>query len=188
MEIITVPINTIKPYWRNPRKNQDAIDKIAASIEQYGYQRPITVDQDHVIITGHTRYAALRQLGVEEVEIIVLDHLTTKKANEFRIVDNKTGEYSDWSWDKLEDEFKDLNKENVSEFFEAFELDALTTTPAEPVMPSVENNESYQDVFNLQPEPENEVKAYTQEQIAAEEHRHNHVLVCPHCYKDFEVE
>ena len=61
MKIETVDINTIKPYWRNPRKNNGAIGH-KNSIAKYGYNNPILIDKDNVIISGHTRYMALRQL------------------------------------------------------------------------------------------------------------------------------
>ena len=71
-ETKTVSIETLIPYWRNPRKNDIAIEKVKASIQEFGYQNPIIVDKDMTIIAGHTRYRALKELGYTEVPVIKL--------------------------------------------------------------------------------------------------------------------
>lgn len=99
--IEVLALDRITPYWRNPRKIDDAgIDKLVHAIETYGYQQPIVVDTDHVIITGHSRYQALRRLGWTEAAVIVSD-LDSRLAQEYRVLDNKLGENSEWDSDKL---------------------------------------------------------------------------------------
>jgi site-specific DNA-methyltransferase (adenine-specific) len=69
----TVALAEIKPYWRNPRDNREAVQKVKQSIKDYGYNQLIGVDKNNVIIVGHTRYRALQELGYKEVEVLMLD-------------------------------------------------------------------------------------------------------------------
>jgi hypothetical protein len=94
--IITLPIGKVKPYWRNPRENNVTVQKVKKSIERYGYNQLVAVDRKHVIIAGHARYLALRELGVDKIAVMVLN-LDDRKARAYRIADNKTGEFSKWS-------------------------------------------------------------------------------------------
>ena len=98
INVKTIKIDNLVPYWRNPRKNDLAVQKVTASIKEFGYQQPIIVDTELVIIAGHTRYAALKALGYEEVQVIITD-MPAKKAKEFRIIDNRTSEYATWTQD-----------------------------------------------------------------------------------------
>lgn len=98
MNVQMVDLETLVPYWRNPRDNTQAVDKVVESIELYGYQTPILVDTELVIIAGHTRYAALRRLGYTQVPVIVSD-MDPGKAKQYRIVDNRTAEYATWTPD-----------------------------------------------------------------------------------------
>jgi hypothetical protein len=121
-ETKTVSIETLIPYWRNPRKNDIAIEKVKASIQEFGYQNPIIVDKDMTIIAGHTRYRALKELGYTEVPVIVTD-MPAKKAKEFRIIDNRTSEYATWS-SELALELKEFTNPDFRElFFPDIQLD-----------------------------------------------------------------
>ena len=99
-KIEKIDINDIQPYWRNPRENREAVAKVKKSIAEYGYNSFITIDKNNVIITGHTRHKALKELGKTKVNVIRLD-LNDKKAKEYRIIDNKTSEYANWTDDLL---------------------------------------------------------------------------------------
>ncbi len=107
LEIKSISIDLVKPYWRNPRKNENAVDAVVESIKEFGMNVPLVVDKEHVILTGHTRYKALRRLGVKEIPVIVVD-LPERKARQFRIADNKTHEFSEWDVDKLKLELEEL--------------------------------------------------------------------------------
>jgi len=111
----TVPLDSLIPYWRNPRKNDVSVEKVAASIEKYGYQSPIVVDQEMTIITGHTRYLALKKLGYTEALVLISD-LPPKQAKEYRIIDNKTSEYATWTDDLLL-ELKEFTDKNTLDIF-----------------------------------------------------------------------
>jgi len=120
--IETVKLDTLVPYWRNPRKNDLAVEKVKASIQEYGYQAPIIVDSKLTIIVGHTRYRALRELGWTEAPVVISD-MPAKKAKEYRIIDNRTSEYAEWT-DDLSLELKEFtNLEFRDLFFPDIELD-----------------------------------------------------------------
>lgn len=108
MKVETVSIDQIKPYENNPRNNDDAVDAVANSIKEFGWQQPIVVDNDRVIIAGHTRYKAAKKLGYKEVPIVVADNLTKEQVNAYRLADNKVGELANWDTKKLDDELQNL--------------------------------------------------------------------------------
>lgn len=108
MKVETVSIDQIKPYENNPRNNDDAVDAVANSIKEFGWQQPIVVDNGGVIIAGHTRYKAAKRLKLKEVPIVVADNLTEEKVNAYRLADNKSGELANWDTKKLDDELQAL--------------------------------------------------------------------------------
>jgi len=120
-ELRTVPIDTIAPYWRNPRKNETGIAKVAESIRLYGYQQPIITDKDLTIIAGHSRYQALKELGWTEVPVLIAD-MDPKKAKEYRVIDNRTNEYSSWSPDLLLELKEFTSSETLESFFPHIDL------------------------------------------------------------------
>ena len=125
MNIERRPIAEIRPYWRNPRKNDAAVHSLIRSIQDYGYLQPIVVDKNNVIIVGHTRYKALQILEVEEVPVVVAD-LPTEKAKEYRVVDNASGEIAEWDWEKLLPEMREFSDtDRVQIHFPALDLDSL---------------------------------------------------------------
>lgn len=109
MKIETVLINTIKPYFRNPRLNDKTVKALVKSIKRYGFNVPVVVDRNSVIITGHARYKALLELGSSTVDIVRATDLTPEEARQYRITDNKTQEISLWEDDILNDEIKSMN-------------------------------------------------------------------------------
>ena len=108
MKVELWPIARVKPYEKNPRLNDDAVDAVAASIREFGFRQPIVVDGDGVIICGHTRYKAAQKLGLEKVPVHVAKDLTPEKIKAYRIADNKTSELSDWNYDLLPIELGEL--------------------------------------------------------------------------------
>jgi hypothetical protein len=108
MQIELIPIDKIKPYPNNPRLNKLAISDVAASIQEYGFRNPIVVDKDFVIINGHTRFQAAKQLGLVEVPVIVAKDLSEDKVKGLRIADNRSSETSTWDLLKLNEELSVL--------------------------------------------------------------------------------
>lgn len=150
-EIVTLKLSEIIPYERNPRKNDAAVDDVAESIRQCGYRAKIIVDENNVIIAGHTRWKALNQLGWKEVDVQRELDMTEELKRKYRLLDNKVGEKSTWDLELLDWELEDLDF-NGYDF--GFDLDALEE-PDEPV----EDNK-YTDVVNIpQYEPKGECPA-----------------------------
>jgi len=100
-----------RPYEHNPRLiPQTAIDKVAASLAAYGFRQPLVVDTDGVIIVGHVRLLAARQLGLPEVPVHIAADLTAEQARAYRIADNRTAAESDWDLEVLPDEISALSE------------------------------------------------------------------------------
>ncbi|HEL2057749.1 TPA: DUF4417 domain-containing protein [Streptococcus suis] len=112
-----VPIDTIYPYYRNARKNDgEATDKVAASIKEFGFQQPILVDNDNVIITGHTRHKAALKLGIDTVPIAHAVSLSDEQIKAYRLADNRVAEFSSWDDDLLKLEMIEFETIDMSQF------------------------------------------------------------------------
>ena len=108
MKIDMWPIERLKPYEQNPRINDTAVDAVARSIQEFGFRQPIVVDEEGVIIAGHTRYKAAQKLGLETVPVHVAKGLTPAQVKAYRLADNRTGELAEWNFDLLPIELADL--------------------------------------------------------------------------------
>lgn len=107
-EVVYLNLEDIKPYENNPRNNDNAIEKVVNSIKEFGFNNPITVDKEYVIVTGHTRYEASKILNLKQVPCIILYGLTEEEIKGYRLADNKTGEFSNWEFDKLTKELAEI--------------------------------------------------------------------------------
>lgn len=121
MKVQSMSITDIKPYPKNPRDNDSGVDAVANSIREFGWQQPIVVDKDKVIIVGHTRYKAAKKLGMDKVPVVVADGLSPEQVKAYRLADNKTGELTDWDMGLLDDELDDITDIDMSDF--GFDLD-----------------------------------------------------------------
>ena len=101
MNIVEKRLDEIRPYENNPRRNDEAVQYVAESIRQFGWKQPIVIDQDGVIIAGHTRYKAAHRLGLTKVPCLIAEDLTPDQVKAYRLADNKVGEISDWDFDAL---------------------------------------------------------------------------------------
>ncbi|WP_373896369.1 ParB N-terminal domain-containing protein [Virgibacillus sp. CBA3643] len=117
LDIEYMKTEKVSPYERNPRHNDEAVDKVAMSIEQFGFKVPIIVDESNIIIAGHTRLKAAKKLKMDEVPVIKASDLTDEQAKAFRIADNRVTEESTWNSEMLEEELGDLK-----EFFNSTDL------------------------------------------------------------------
>lgn len=171
-----VPIATLVPYWRNPRNNDEAVEKVKESIQQYGYQQPILVDKKNTIIAGHTRYRALMLLGYEEVDVIITD-MPAKKAKEYRIIDNRTSEYATWT-NELVLELKEFESLQLAEaFFPEIQLDL-----------GFSNQQAISPITQEQIDAIGEKKdgEYSSDNDNRAEGKID--IMCPYCHEEFELE
>lgn len=125
LEVVQKKLGEITPYANNPRNNDDAVEAVAASIREFGFQQPIVTDKDGVIIVGHTRLKAAEMLGLETVPVVVAD-LDEDKANAYRLADNKTGEIATWDFELL-----DLELEGIEMDMEQFGFEIDEPEPVE---------------------------------------------------------
>ena len=114
MEIINRKVKDLIPYDKNPRKNDEAVKYVKASIEQFGFKVPIVIDADGVIVAGHTRLKAAKELGMEEVPCIVADDLTPEQIKAYRLADNMTASKSEWDIELLNTELLDLKPTDMA--------------------------------------------------------------------------
>lgn len=115
-KVVLMALNEITPYENNPRNNEDAVKKVANSIKKFGFNQPIVVDKDNVIIVGHTRYFAAQEIGLTEVPVIVAGNLSDEQARAYRLADNKTGELAGWNFEKLALELEQIEDIDMGDF------------------------------------------------------------------------
>lgn len=127
IKVEMIKVTDIKPYEKNPRYNDNAVNAVAKSIQEFGFKTPIVVDKNNVIICGHTRWKASKLLGLEEVPVIKANDLSDAKAKAYRIADNKTAELSSWDYDKLQEELRTIDSSDMLDF--GFTEDDLNIQP-----------------------------------------------------------
>lgn len=116
MNIVYKRLDELREYENNPRKNDKAVAAVAASIKLAGFKVPMVVDAAGVIVCGHTRYKAAKQLGMQAVPCIIADDLTEEQIRAFRLADNKTAEQAEWDFDKLDAELEMLADMDMAAF------------------------------------------------------------------------
>lgn len=115
----------IQPYERNPRINDQAVDAVAASLNEFGFRQPIVVDTEGVIVCGHTRWKAAKKLGIEKVPVHVAKDLTPEQIRGYRIADNKTNELAEWDFEILPIELSQLRADGFDLESIGFDSDEL---------------------------------------------------------------
>lgn len=101
MKVQEMKLADITPYENNPRNNEEAVEYVANSIREFGWQQPLVVDKDLVIIAGHTRYKAALKLGLDSAPVVIADSLTEEQVKAYRLADNKTAEAATWNEEAL---------------------------------------------------------------------------------------
>ena len=147
MKIELWPIDRPVEYARNARRISDAaVDKVAASIKEFGWRQPIVVDTDGVIVVGHTRRRAAQKLGLAEVPVHIATDLTPAQVKAYRLMDNRSGEEAKWDYELLGLELQDMQQLADIDLsltgFEQFELDPLLQCDWSPPDPETENGPS----------------------------------------------
>jgi DNA modification methylase len=124
MNIEMRPLDTIRPYSNNPRRNDGAVEAVARSLREFGFRQPVVVDTDGVIVVGHTRWRAAQQLGLTHLPVHVASDLTPVQARAYRLADNQTAAIAEWDMTLLPGELLELKDLDV-------DLSLLGWTPEE---------------------------------------------------------
>jgi DNA modification methylase len=125
MQVEQWQLSQLRPYEQNPRNNDDAVDTVAASIREFGFRQPIVVDENGVIIVGHTRFKAAQKLRLTEVPVHVASGLSAEQIRAYRIADNKSSELAEWDFDLLPVELAALKDANYDIGLLGFDVDEL---------------------------------------------------------------
>ena len=121
------PPSELKPYGNNPRHNDAAVDAVARSIEAFGFRQPLVVDEEGVIVVGHTRLRAALKLGLESVPVHVATGLTPEQLKAYRLADNKTASLAEWDDEKLTAELMELSQAGVDLDITGFSADEIAS-------------------------------------------------------------
>jgi len=108
VEIVDMPIEQIKPYKKNPRKNEKAVPEVVKSLREFGFRQPLVVDSSMVLIVGHTRLLAAKELGLTNVPVHIASTLTPAQVRAYRIADNRSHDRSEWDVTLLNEELGEL--------------------------------------------------------------------------------
>lgn len=158
MKVEAKSIDEIKPYENNPRNNDDAVDAVANSIKEFGWQQPIVVDNDGIIVAGHTRYKAAKKLGLKHVPVVQAVHddgtsLTDEEIKAYRLADNKTNELAAWDDELLEDELVGIDDIDMADFgFDDFDKEANDEADVD----SLDLSDNVEEKFQLKVECQDE--------------------------------
>lgn len=165
MNIINIPITEIKPYRKNPRKNDHAVDAVAASIREFGFLVPMVIDKNNEIVCGHTRYKAAKSLGMKEVPCVIAEELTPTQIKAFRLADNKVSELAGWDFGLLDELLAELGEFNMQDFGFSPKLD-IDIDGAFAEAADMEDTADMQESENMP---------------------RRQIITCPHCGKTFEL-
>ena len=141
VKLININVNDLIPYEKNPRRNDKAVKYVANSIREFGFKIPIVIDKNNVVICGHTRLKAAKNLGLNEVPCIIADDLTEEQIKAFRLADNKVSEQAEWDWDVLDGEINDILNLDMGEF--GFIFEEATPEPKEKKNERLRTDEAY---------------------------------------------
>ena len=178
MQIIDKKLTDLKPYANNPRHNAKAVPAVKESILKFGFKVPLVIDKNNVIVCGHTRFYASKEIGLETVPCIVADDLTDEQINAFRLVDNRVSEFADWNFDKLAEELSDLQDFD----FEPFAFDDLMAGLELDYNLNQNDKEVIEDDYDAEPPAEPKVKYGDIYQLGS------HRLMCGDATKEEDVE
>ena len=139
LQIEYVDIGTVKPYYRNARHNDgEATEKLAESIKEFGFQQPVLVDDNNIIITGHTRLKAALSLGIDKIPIARAVGLSDEQIKAYRLADNRVAEYSTWDKELLDIELAEFETIDMSKFGFELSISGLDFGAADPEQEQVE--------------------------------------------------
>jgi ParB-like chromosome segregation protein Spo0J len=159
----TWPIDRCVEYARNPRKNDHAVDKVAAAIREFGFRVPICAKSDGTVVDGHLRLKAAKKLGLTEIPVILADDMSEAQIKAFRLSVNKVAELADWDNDLLALEFDELREMGFDLTLTGFEPDEIGGLDAPDFAPGTEDDQGKLD--ELAPK----------------------MVTCPHCQAEWDL-
>lgn len=164
MQTKTLSLREIVPYENNPRKNDKAVDAVAESIRQCGYIAPVIVDENNVILAGHTRLKALETLGYDKIPVIEAKGLTEEQKRKYRLLDNKTAELAEWDFALLAEELDGLDF-GALDIFESTEepINYIDTLLEESFVTKQESPPYFDVTFTFESKNREMVEAYLKE-------------------------
>ena len=164
-DVVEWDIDRLIPYARNPRKNDDAVPKLAGLIKEFGFKVPVVARSDGEVIDGHLRLKAAKYLGITKVPVVLTDEWSEAQVKAFRIAVNKAAEWADWDYDLLKLELEDLK--NLD-----FDLDLIDFNIEDlPILDIKDNSESQKDK-----ETSVLVESSTLDELAPSEEEKQHFL------------
>lgn len=178
MEIMS--LKSIKPYWRNPRKNDNAVDSVKKSINRYGFLQPIVVDSNNVIIVGHTRFRGLMQLGYEKCPVVIADHLNEQLAKEYRIADNSISDIAEFDVEALVQEMREIKDiEQMEDYFQNLDVEKLLSdSVAVTSYKEITKDKVDKQTTDLENQFKEMAKEFNSDFVS---------VTCPHCAEDFSI-
>lgn len=188
----------LKPYYNNPRKNYASIDLLEEAFSNYEFMTPLTVDENMVLITGHSRYYAAKNLGIEEVDVIIKTDLTDSEVKQYRVIDNKTQENGVWDIDGQEDLLQAYAKESklFRKMFPEFAFSDIKPN-AEFKAGNFEGMEVFDDddvevFYQENPEFRPVEQSIDYEEVGDDDNSFeksgiiaHDLVICPYCYHEF---
>lgn len=157
-------VSDLIEYARNPRKNDHAVDKVAAAIREFGFRVPILAKSDKTVVDGHLRLKAAKKLGLETVPVMLCDDMTDAQIKAFRISVNRVAEFAEWDDELLRIEFAELEGLGFDLELTGFSVDEMANIFDEPdFQPGSEKDQGQLD--QLDPK----------------------MVSCPHCCAEFDL-
>lgn len=200
VKIKKMKLTRLKPYYNNPRKNYASIDMLEQAFNEYEFMTPLTVDENMVIITGHSRYYAAKNIGIEEVDVIVKTGLPDSEVKQYRIADNKTQENGVWDIEGNENVMHSYAQESklFRKMFPEYAFsDIKPTSEFKPAgfddISFIEDDDDVEVFYTENPQyrPTEETFAYKEEgdsdsdDIEKDGIIAHDLIICPYCYHEF---
>ena len=147
-------VSDLIEYARNPRKNDHAVDKVAAAIREFGFRVPILAKSDKTVVDGHLRLKAAKKLGLETVPVMLCDDMTDAQIKAFRISVNRVAEFAEWDDELLRVEFAELEELGFNLELTGFDADELSAVMGldeelDGKAPSIDGGIDYQEKFAI---------------------------------------
>ena len=142
LKVETWPIERLVEYARNPRKNDEQVERMKAAIKEFGFRIPVVAKSDGTLVDGHLRLKAARALGLTEVPVALADELTDTQVKAFRLLANQSANWAEWDYDLLKMEIEDLEAEGFDCEMIGFDEETLEDTGSAILQGEVEEDDN----------------------------------------------